>query len=86
MSGSHVTLLQQVAPRTQTARKAAAEQAGLAAEVSPHWLCHAHASHSLDRGAPIHLVQQTLEHATTATIGRHLHARLTDSSAMYLGA
>src|SRR5215217_5854434 len=65
--------------------KAAAERAGLSAEVSAHWLRHAHASHSLDRGAPIHLVQQTLGHASVATTGRSLHARPTDSSARYLG-
>ena len=65
--------------------KAAAERAGLSAEVSAHWLRHAHASHSLDRGAPIHLVQQTLGHASVATTGRYLHARPTDSSARYLG-
>jgi integrase/recombinase XerD len=65
--------------------KAAAERAGLSAEVSAHWLRHAHASHSLDRGAPIHLIQQTLGHASVATTGRYLHARPTDSSARYLG-
>jgi site-specific recombinase XerD len=65
--------------------KAAAAWAGLSAEVSAHWLRHAHASHSLDRGAPIHLAQQTLGHASVATIGRHLHARPADSSARYLG-
>src|SRR3954447_8344778 len=64
--------------------KAAAERAGLSAEVSAHWLRHAHASHSLDRGAPIHLVQQTLGHASVATTGRYLHARPSDSSARYL--
>jgi integrase len=42
-------------------------------------------SDHLDRGAPIHLVQQTLGHASVATTGRHLHARPTDSSARYLG-
>jgi site-specific recombinase XerD len=65
--------------------KAAAAHGGLSAEVSTHWLHHAHASHSLDRGAPIHLVQQTLGHASVATTGRYLHARPTDSSARYLG-
>jgi site-specific recombinase XerD len=65
--------------------KAAAARAGLSGEVSAHWLRHAHASHSLDRGAPIHLVQQTLGHASVATTGRYLHARPTDSSARYLG-
>jgi site-specific recombinase XerD len=32
--------------------------------VSPSWFRHAHASHALDRGAPIHLVQATLGHAS----------------------
>ena len=73
--------------RTQVHRivKAAAARAGLSADVSAHWLRHAHASHSLERGAPIHLVQATLGHASVATTGRYLHARPTDSSARYLG-
>jgi len=65
--------------------RAAARRAGISLDVSPHWLRHAHASHSLDRGAPIHLVQQTLGHASVATTGRYLHARPADSSARYLG-
>jgi len=65
--------------------KAAARRAGLSEDVSPHWLRHAHASHPLDRGAPIHLVQQTLGHASVATTGIYLHARPSDSSARYLG-
>lgn len=65
--------------------KAAASRAGISGEVSAHWLRHAHASHSLERGAPIHLVQATLGHASVATTGRYLHARPTDSSARYLG-
>ena len=51
---------------------------------APHWLRHAHASHALDHGAPIHLVQATLGHASVATTGRYLHARPTDSSARFL--
>ena len=65
--------------------KAAAARAGLSPDVSAHWLRHAHASHSLDRGAPIHLVQATLGHASVATTGRYTHARPSDSSARYLG-
>jgi len=64
--------------------RAAAERAGLELPVSPHWLRHAHASHALDRGAPIHLVQTTLGHASVATTGRYLHARPTGSSSRYL--
>lgn len=72
--------------RTQVYRivAAAADRAGIEGKVSPHWLRHAHASHSLERGAPIHLVQQTLGHASVATTSRYLHARPNDSSAMYL--
>jgi integrase/recombinase XerD len=64
--------------------KAAAKRASIEGNVSPHWLRHAHASHSLDRGAPLHLVQATLGHSSVATTERYLHARPNDSSAMYL--
>ena len=62
----------------------AAQRAGVDGKVSPHWLRHSHATHALERGAPIHLVQATLGHASVATTGRYLHARPTDSSAKYL--
>jgi len=64
--------------------RAAAKRAGLEAKVSPHWLRHSHATHALERGAPIHLVAATLGHASVATTGKYLHARPTDSSARYL--
>ena len=48
--------------------KAAAKRAGLSTDISAHWLRHAHASHSLDRGAPIHLVQSMLGHSSVATM------------------
>jgi integrase/recombinase XerD len=63
---------------------AAAKKAGLAQKVSPHWMRHAHASHALDRSAPIHLVQATLGHASVSTTGRYLHARPNESSSFYL--
>jgi integrase/recombinase XerD len=65
--------------------KAAAKKAGLKDTVSCHWLRHSHASHALDRRAPIHLVQATLGHASIATTGKYLHARPSDSSGNYLG-
>ena len=64
----------------------AAVRAGIDLAVSPHWMRHAHASHALDRGAPIHLVQATLGHSSVATTGRYLHARPSESSARFLGA
>jgi site-specific recombinase XerD len=63
---------------------AGAQKAGLEQKVSPHWMRHAHASHALDRSAPIHLVQATLGHASVSTTGRYLHARPTESSSFYL--
>lgn len=77
--GGHLT-------RSQVMRivRAAGQRAGIDANVSPHWLRHAHASHSLDRGAPIHLVQQTLGHSSVATTSRYLHARPQDTSARFL--
>lgn len=64
--------------------RAAARRAGLASPVSPHWLRHAHASHALERGAPLHVVQATLGHTSIATTGRYLHARPEMSSSTYL--
>jgi integrase/recombinase XerD len=61
-----------------------AMRAGVLKKVSPHWLRHAHASHALDEGAPISLVQATLGHASVATTGRYLHARPSESSGKYL--
>jgi integrase/recombinase XerD len=63
---------------------AAAAAAGLDERPSPHWLRHAHATHALERGAAIHLVQATLGYSSVATTSRYLHARPTDSSARYL--
>jgi site-specific recombinase XerD len=62
----------------------AAARAGIELQVSPHWFRHAHASHALDRGAPIHLVQATLGHASIMTTGRYLHARPKESSGRFL--
>lgn len=60
------------------------ERAGLSQKVSPHWFRHAHATHALENGCPLVLLQQTLGHAHIATTGRYLHVRPQDSSALYL--
>ena len=66
--------------------RAAGARAGIKRPVSPHFLRHAHASHALDRGCPIHLVQATLGHASVATTGVYLHVRPGESSGKYLMA
>jgi integrase len=62
----------------------AAIRAGVNPNATTHWLRHAHASHAVERGAPIHLVQATLGHASIATTSRYLHARPGDSSARFI--
>ena len=64
--------------------KAAAGRAGLPAGTSPHWLRHAFASHALDHGAPLPLVQAGLGHASVATTTRYLHARPGDGAGRFL--
>jgi integrase/recombinase XerD len=62
--------------------KAAGRRVGV--EMSPHWFRHAHASHALDQGAGVHVVQATLGHASLATTSRYVHARPDQSSGDYL--
>lgn len=64
--------------------KAATKAAGIDKDVSPHWLRHAHASHAMDRGAPTHLVKETLGHKSLTTTSKYSHARPDDSSGTYL--
>lgn len=64
--------------------KKAAQNAGLKKAASPHWLRHAHVSHALDRGAPVHQVRETAGHESLATTTDYSHARPGDSSGLYL--
>jgi integrase/recombinase XerD len=64
--------------------RTAARRAGITGNVSPHWLRHALASHALDRGAPIHVVQATLGHSSLTTTSRYSHARPGDSAGLYV--
>lgn len=65
--------------------KTATAIAGLDKVVSCHWFRHAHASHSLRRGAPLQVVRDTLGHASVMTTDRYLSAFPGESSADYLG-
>ena len=64
----------------------AAKQAGLCQwdKISAHWLRHANATHALENGAPIHIVQKTLGHKSLSTTSKYLHVHANQSSSAYL--
>lgn len=64
--------------------KEAAARAGLPDAV-PHGFRHAHATHSLNNGAPLSLIQATLGHSNIATTSKYLHASPGESSSDWLG-
>lgn len=70
-------------PRIHRLIKEAGDRVGLP-KVSAHWFRHANASHSLDRGCPIHVVQASLGHSSLTTTQRYLHSRPDDSSGLHL--
>ena len=57
---------------------------GLSWKVSPHWFRHAHASHSLEDGATLAQVKETLGHADVKTTSGYLHARPDELSSQFL--
>lgn len=62
----------------------AAKNAGITRTVVVHSFRHAHISHSLDRGCPVHLAAQTCGHMSLQSVTRYAHARPNDSSARFL--
>lgn len=62
----------------------AARAAGIEADVSPHWLRHAHASHALDAGANIVELQQQLGHSSVATTGMYTHIKPEQSTSRFI--
>lgn len=64
--------------------KRAAQQARLSVEPSPHWLRHTSATHAIEGGAPIHVVQRSLGHESISTTGKYLDIRPKESVGDYL--
>lgn len=64
--------------------KAAAKNAGLSCAPSPHWIRHTSATHAIENGAPIHVVQVSLGHESIKTTGKYLDIRPEKSIGAYL--
>lgn len=77
---------QLTARAVQNIVKNAAKKAGIDRwqDVSPHWMRHSHATHSIHHGAPLPLVRDTLGHRNIKTTNTYVHVRPGDSSARYL--
>lgn len=64
--------------------KQAAKNAGLSVAPSPHWLRHTSATHAIESGAPVHVVQRSLGHESISTTGRYLEIRPKESIGDYI--
>ncbi len=64
--------------------KKAAKEAKLSVAPSPHWLRHTSATHAIEAGAPIHVVQRSLGHESISTTGKYLDLRPRESVGDYL--
>jgi integrase/recombinase XerD len=65
--------------------KSAAKRAKLSVEPSPHWLRHTtSATHAIEAGAPIHVVQRSLGHESISTTGKYLDIRPKESVGDYI--
>lgn len=64
--------------------KAAAQNAGLSCSPSPHWIRHTSATHAIENGAPIYVVQVSLGHESIKTTGKYLDIRPEKSIGAYL--
>ena len=71
--------------RVHKIMKQCAERAGVSQRVSSHWLRHSHASHAIEGGCNLRLLQQSLGHSKLETTERYLHVSPDQGSSQYIG-
>lgn len=64
--------------------KRACKRANIDERASSHWLRHSHASHSLEAGCNLRLLQQSLGHASVTTTERYLHVSPDAGSSQFI--
>jgi integrase/recombinase XerD len=64
--------------------KRTCQRAGVDERASCHWLRHSHASHSLEAGCNLRLLQQSLGHASVTTTEKYLHISPDRGSSQYI--
>jgi integrase/recombinase XerD len=64
--------------------KGACHRAGVDERASSHWLRHSHATHSLEAGCNLRLLQQSLGHASVTTTEKYLHISPDKGSSQYI--
>ena len=73
-----------ISPLTvQRAVREVANRAGLASKITPHVLRHSFATHMLERGADVRVLQELLGHANLATTQIYTHVSLAHERAVF---
>ena len=64
--------------------KQCAQRAGVSEKTSCHWLRHSHASHAIESGCNLRLLQQSLGHSKLETTERYLHISPDQGSSQFI--
>ena len=64
--------------------KACAKRAGVSGKASCHWLRHSHASHAINSGCNLRLLQKSLGHSKLETTERYLHINPDEGSSQFI--
>lgn len=64
--------------------KACAKRAGVSGKASCHWLRHSHASHAIEKGCNLRLLQKSLGHSKLETTERYLHINPDSGSSQFI--